>query len=410
MQNDIDRQVWAKMMGIINAWCLIPLVMSFQTNIRLLFSLSMIAYGLTFLAEYVLSRRYTQFTFSKRHYWYIAMIALWLLFPIYHIFENTSEFYHHEMEKHLAFLLFGVMGFMGAHKRVSLRTAAISCIAMAVIANILVLIAAPWTEIIDSEQPLMVLHETRVRLFSEHMRYNLCENMALLACFYIYDMETRKSRKWIICAAIALIVICMFTSPGRAGVVTMLILLSIRLIAVLWHKSKISAVALPILVITCGAALMISTQKWQEFNRLTQRAIHEEPRIMVWKAASSVIRQHPLGLGASDGLTAYHEAAYQYEPLHYDNIYLSHTHNVWLQYSLYFGIPGFILISMIFFIPPAIVEKKRKRLIIITLIPLFIEALVDVFGNAMPPAMFLLTLWLIVETKTEDKITKQINK
>ena len=163
-------------------------------------------------------------------------------------------------------------------------------------------------------------------------------------------------------------------------------------------------IVLPVCVIifAVGGALMINAQRLQQYNRMTSTAIRQEPRLIIWDTAWEVFKQHPMGLGAGDGLAEFNKLAGQKEALLPDNLYLTHPHNLWLLYALYFGIIGLAGISLVFFWLPGLVDKTRRWYLIFALVPFFFEGLVDVFGSAIPPLLFLMPLWLIAECPDTD--------
>lgn len=401
MTTDTKKYNLQDILHKLNTACLVPFLMSFQLNSRLFFNISLNLFLITLLAEFLVSRRYTSLTFLPRHKWYILLIAFWLLFPLYHCFETEQALYRHEMEKHLGFLLVGVMGLLNANRNLSLRFAAWSFIAAALFADIFVLCATNWHEVITGPQPLMVIYNVRYEYFGEHMRYNLCQNMALLSCFYLLAKDHRRGVRIVATAIAVFLIAFVFTSTGRIGVVTTLLLTAMFLIYRMRDKLYI-VLPVCIIIFAVGGALMINAQRLQQYNRMTSTAIRQEPRLIIWDTAWEVFKQHPMGLGAGDGLAEFHKLAGQKEALLPDNLYLTHPHNLWLLYALYFGIIGLAGISLVFFWLPGLVDKTRRWYLIFALVPFFFEGLVDVFGSAIPPLLFLMPLWLIAECPDTD--------
>lgn len=387
-------------LATLNNVSLVALIASFQLHYKLFFNISLICFGVSFLVEYIYVRGWRDWHWRRVDTWFVSLLMLWLIFPLSLPLTGYGPEFKHEMEKSLSFLLIGTIGLMHSPHKAPIRVAAWTFIATAVVINIIILILTDWHAVVSDQRHLMAIEVTRATYFGAHMRFNLCQNMALLSAAYImYKAPHRKER---IAAAVAapFILLMTFTSQGRIGIITAIILTAGLIIVSLRGRARLLGTLAAAIALAAGFFFMQGMQSMQQYDKMSGELLKTEPRFMIWKSATSVIAQHPLGLGVDKGMETLHENNSQYPSLRDNGLYNTHAHNLWLQYTLYFGVLGFLLISAVMFLLPFVVDKDKLVLISFTLLPFVLEGAVDVFGSGLPQMLFLIPMWVIVESKT----------
>lgn len=380
-------------LAALNDVCLVALVASFQLNRKWLFSISLICFGLSFLAEYVCLCGWQGWRWRRADAWFVSLVALWLVFPLSLPLTGGGPVFRHDMEKNLSFLLIGVMGLMHSPRKVPLRIVAWTFVITSVVINIAVLLLTDWNEAVSNPQHLMAIETARITYFGAHIRFNLCQNMALISAAYIICKAQRRKERIVAAGALPFILLMTFTSQGRIGIITAIVLTAGLLLLWLRGRSRLLAALATIAMFVAGALFMQSMQSMHEYDKLSEKIITEEPRIKLWNAACDVISEHPMGMGVDKGMEEFHLKCAVRQAMTD-----THTHNLWLQYSLYFGVIGFLLITAVLLMPPFVVEDRKRLMVIFALLPFLLEGMVDVFGAGIPSMMLPLSVWTIIES------------
>jgi len=158
---------------------------------------------------------------------------------------------------------------------------------------------------------------------------------------------------------------------------------------------------------------IVSQQK-----RMSESLLKTEPRIFLWEAALSVIKEKPvLGYGVSNAQEQYDIARAKYQTeefrLSWKHIRILTSHNQFLQTTMEFGVLGLILLLFIYIYPIFIADKNRKLFAVLLIFPCVYQSFFDVFITGVNYSSIfgiLMVLILSVENNIAQKTPKKVIK
>lgn len=405
----------------LNIGSLALLASSFQIGIHIFTSLCFVLYIFTsfflIIISFLNERKDINNAGTKYSLlWHISLLALWLLFPLYHFFEDNVTLYHEELLKHVPLLIIGILGVM-QHLLCKKETAFALCsvlwlcrsfIITSVIVHLVILCQTDWSIICVATRPLNIYNSARELYFGEYTHFNLCQNMALLSCFYIYRYSEHKLERVLSMALVPLVFMATFVSPGRIGVITLMIICSFYALLMSRGRKRWCLVLPVVIIANIGAwQLQKQMQKYQRYDRLSTTAIAEEPRFLIWQTTCDLIKERPQGYGAGDGLLAFYKKAEKEPNLYSSFLFLTHPHNSFLLYTLYFGPAGLLTFILILLLPIIIARNlEHKILLAFAVFPFALECCFDVFGIGTPLLLYL----IVVHTLLLSSIGRENNQ
>jgi hypothetical protein len=318
-----------------------------------------------------------------------------LLQFIYFPFENNIDSFKAIFEERVSFLAFGIIGFFGFNKYFKLKYFAWTFIATSFVLGVF-LISKLNTEILFSDNRNDLLGLIRIKYISSHMKFNYFLNISLIFMYYLLAVYKIKKDFWTISAlsvSFIVIIVNLFLSDGRIGLLSSLIIFSFIILRYLWSKSIGFTV-----VATIVFVLFVSISV-QQNPRITLSKIKEDPRKEIWKvAAHEIINANFVGVGAS---TASNNLKSEFSKRGMENF--KHAHNIFLQTMVEYGFVGFLTILTVFILSFFAVSKRFMFIILLFETTTALQLLVGSFQMDLNPLVFLITISLIIQQDIFDK-------
>jgi O-antigen ligase len=214
--------------------------------------------------------------------------------------------------------------------------------------------------------------------------------------YYLLAVYKIKKDFWTISAlsvSFIVIIVNLFLSDGRIGLLSSLIIFSFIILRYLWSKSIGFTV-----VATIVFVLFVSISV-QQNPRITLSKIKEDPRKEIWKvAAHEIINANFVGVGAS---TASNNLKSEFSKRGMENF--KHAHNIFLQTMVEYGFVGFLTILTVFILSFFAVSKRFMFIILLFETTTALQLLVGSFQMDLNPLVFLITISLIIQQDIFDK-------
>lgn len=379
--------------------------------------LFLIGFGLTVLCDIVYHKKWTMVSFkNKESFYFLGLILLYLALPLTEFLQTGSalrysemsrHFYHNALQNWLPFMVIGLVGlcgFKGMIGRWSLRLITYSYLLAAAVFGFVILyhmieyqsftIHWQWN-----------LNDWRNRLFAPHMEYNLYLNTGLVFGTLLLHSKWKEMKKfelWALSALMVLSLLQLSVSSGRAGQLSVLGLVGILLITRLWRFKRWLIVGVMALGLVFSVLPILNTR----FSNINAT---NSPRMTIWDVSMEAIEEHPiLGFGYAGAKEILFEKGTQNK--RYQEIYASllghplqvqdmnkvHTHNVFLQFWLIFGLAGLLLFGVVLLLPLTWYKWSHfYALVMMTFIYLF-QGNFEVFGSHLRPLDYSLAMIFII--------------
>lgn len=382
---------------LINLFSILLLVISLSVSFskfqRVAFMLGLI----TYVIEIIYEKKWRTLIWenSIRQWFFLSIIIYFLLQFIYFPFENNIDSFKAIFEERVSFLAFGIIGFFGFNKYFKLKYFAWTFIATSFVLGVF-LISKLNTEILFSDNRNDLLGLIRIKYISSHMKFNYFLNISLIFIYYLLAVYKIKKNFWTISAlsvSFIVIIVNLFLSDGRIGLLSSLIIFSFIILRYLWSKSIGFTV-----VATIVFVLFVSISV-QQNPRITLSKIKEDPRKEIWKvAAHEIINANFVGVGAS---TASNNLKSEFSKRGMENF--KHAHNIFLQTMVEYGFVGFLTILTVFILSFFAVSKRFMFIILLFETTTALQLLVGSFQMDLNPLVFLITISLIIQQDIFDK-------
>jgi O-antigen ligase len=382
---------------LINLFSILLLVISLSVSFskfqRVAFMLGLI----TYVIEIIYEKKWRTLIWenSIRQWFFLSIIIYFLLQFIYFPFENNIDSFKAIFEERVSFLAFGIIGFFGFNKYFKLKYFAWTFIATSFVLGVF-LISKLNTEILFSDNRNDLLGLIRIKYISSHMKFNYFLNISLIFMYYLLAVYKIKKDFWTISAlsvSFIVIIVNLFLSDGRIGLLSSLIIFSFIILRYLWSKSIGFTV-----VATIVFVLFVSISV-QQNPRITLSKIKEDPRKEIWKvAAHEIINANFVGVGAS---TASNNLKSEFSKRGMENF--KHAHNIFLQTMVEYGFVGFLTILTVFILSFFAVSKRFMFIILLFETTTALQLLVGSFQMDLNPLVFLITISLIIQQDIFDK-------
>ncbi len=377
------------------------------------------AFAITYIADYVLDQRWQNFTWDKSKWLYVAMIAFYLLIPIWNLWADTSDVTQHyifTLERRMPFLAFGVIGILGISSHLKLKYICYAMIFSAFLGIAYVLHYVGVSEYLTSPDRFQRFAAERIEHLYPHMTFNIYLNYSLLSVFYLFMIESKnKIRFVLLCLAEVTLLFMLLTTDGRTGFITAIMLHTMFLLYGVWiWKRRLFVISVVLLAAFC--VLVASTHQ-----RISLKSVTSDARYPIWNVATQLIAEKPIvGHGVKDARIEFVERGQNDETFvtrymngllsskYYDgNIMVMHPHNIFLDVLLEFGVIGLGLLIFILLYPLLIARSYQRIYVFLFTLIFFMQSLFEVLGPHCSPLFysFGLVLWL---QGTFDKKSKQV--
>lgn len=373
---------------------------------------------LSYIAEFIIDKRWQNFKFTKIHIYYLGMVLFFILPLLYYPFDTTTYF-KLLIEKRYPLLGIGIIGFFGLNDKYKLNyflnTIIIS--AVAVILYLLIFKVGIINFITRPDRDaLFTLGRTEA--INQHMMFNFYLNLALISIWYMISrswQQTKPINRILYISAMTLIFFVLYLSEGRSGFLAGILLMCAFVFFEIWKRKRTLSLLLALLI-PFILVLFASGHK-----RISKESFQEEPRLFLWEAATEVIEESPVwGNGISRAQEKYDTIRNIYETPeyrhHWHEVYharLIDCHNQYLQIIMEFGVLGILFVIFLYCYPFFIVEPRRKLLSFFILTLCAYQSIFDMFITGPFCLIFcFLTLLLLrmennIDIGGEEKIIKQ---
>ncbi|MEI7503880.1 MAG: O-antigen ligase family protein [Paludibacter sp.] len=387
-------------------------------SLILLTATSVFHYDMQFLAfifffssytiELIVERKWERVKFDKKGWLYIILAVFFLLVFVYHPFENSNKYFDNLVSRRFALFGFAIVGFFGVNKKYKLSYFLNTFIISSVVAVFyLLFFRIGIVEFIINPLRNEVFAEARIEYVNTHMGFNIYLNIALVGIWYILTRSWRLLPLWknlLYIGALSVIFGTLSISEGRSGFVTAIILMLSFIFYELWKRKRTMGIVIGFLVPFLFIGIL------SQHSRISEKIIKTEPRIFLWKAAISVIKEKPFfGYGISSGQEHYDVARAKYETLEYRKyarpMKILHTHNQLLQTTLEFGIFGLSILLFLLSFPIFIADKNRRFFAFLLIFTIVYQSMFDIIITGLGFASIFGILLLLI-LSIENNIVK----
>jgi len=368
----------------------------------------------SYFIELLLEKKWENISFDKKSIYYLAMAFFFLLAFVYYPFEQTSKYFTWLVGRRLAIFGFACVGFFGVNNKYKLNYFLNTFILSSIFAILYIICYRIGIgAFISNPDRALAFTTERVASVNSHMVFNLYLNISLVSIWYILTRSWRRTIWWkllLYILALTLIFGILSISEGRIGLVTGFLLMVSFIFFEIWKRKKMMGIVLVFLVPFFLFGVL------HQRERMSERYIKAEPRVFLWEAALSVIKEKPvLGYGVSNAQEKYDIARAKYQTEEYKqnwkHIRILTSHNQFLQTTMEFGVLGLLLVLFIYIYPIFIADKNRRLFAVLLIFPCFYESLFDVFITGVNySAIFgiLMVLILSVENNIVRKEPKKV--
>jgi O-antigen ligase len=405
-----------KIILVINYINLFSVLLLTAASIYYYYPLQNIAFYLFFISyilEFFIEEKWNNIKLDKKGIYYLVMAFFFILAFIYYPFENTSKYFTWLVGRRFAIFGFACVGFFGVNNKYKLNYFLNTFIISSIIAILYIIFyRIGIISFITNPDKAMIFQIERVNSVNSHMVFNLYLNIALVSIWYILTRSWKRTTWWkliLYFGALTLIFGILSISEGRIGLITGFILMFIFIFFEIWKRKKIMGIVFMFLI----PFLLFGALHHRE--RMSEKVIKTEPRVFLWEAALSVIKEKPVfGYGISNAQEQFDIARAKYETIEYrlnwKHIRILTSHNQFLQTTMEFGIFGLIILLFLFFYPIFIADKNRKLFAVLLIFPCVYQSLFDVFMTGLNYSSIwgiLMVLILSVENNIVQKAPKK---
>lgn len=405
----IRFQQWIAYLQVFSFWLLIA---SLPFRICPLQRIIMASAGVCFLLDYAVNMRWTDWKWNTNKWFYVILIAYYLLIPIWHIADDvTTPRFRFVLEERIPFVLCGIIGLLGLNREVKLKPIVyvmlVSCFAVSLYA-ILRSTGFSYFLLPLSEQSHVFCH-ARIDYIASHMLFNIYLNVTLVFVFWLVSRQKLKRYEKILTALLSLwIFYLLCITEGRVGLGTCLLLVAMIVAIVSFRYGW--KVFLPVLTVyVCFAALVLMNN-----NRVTPERLEHDPRWLIWNADLRIISDHPLiGNGVCDAKEALIREAKEdaglskfytqrLEAVYNGNYQKVQPHNAFLEAWMEFGLTGLALLILIFLYPLQMFPRRSRLYCMLIVLCFVIQSCFDSF---FAPLLYCLSILLLT---SRSAISEQI--
>lgn len=323
----------------------------------------MYLFGVTWLIEIVIEKRWNSVKPSIDWIFYGLMIILFCMGFIYYPWDGTVYFHHH-MEQRIPLMVIGLVGIFGLNNRYSRSLIINTMVITSVCAILFLLFKTGWHNVLFSPDRISMVSEIRIQCISSHMVFNFFLNSTLIGMWYLLFHAESKPALWqkIVYPLTAMLIFCaLLLSEGRTGFFIGLAIMGAMIVIEVYRWNKWAGRGISV----CALGLLFALSALHP--RMTPGMLSHDLRYAYWRSAFELIDKKPvLGYGISHAQEEFDKVNMKYatedERYHWSvvNRYYVDCHNQFIQSTLEFGIFGFLLVLGIYLSPLYICWGKRE--------------------------------------------------
>lgn len=363
---------------------------------------------ISYIVEIFVDKKWQNIQLDKKRIYFIVMAFFFMLAVIYLPFEQSRKYTHLLFEKRYSLIGFALVGFFGVNDKFRLNYLLNTFIISSVVAiGYLIFIKVGIHQFISSPQRVDIYVDFRNKFVNSHMLYDFYLNVSLIGIWYILTRSWDRTVWWKIVLYIGALMTTLgglAVSEGRSGFLIGIILVLSFVFFEIWKRKKIAGIVIAVLIPFVFIVLA------SHHKRMNENEIRKEPRIFLWKAAVSVVRENPiLGNGISDAQEKFDvsRVKYQSEEFKLNWVKSPHLdcHDQYLQTTMEFGVLG-LLILLFLYISPVFMASYNKRLFAFFLMFLCAyQSVFDMFVTGPFAAMFGIIMLMIFSIKNNIAAT-----
>lgn len=326
--------------------------------------------GVSFVLDYALNKRWQGWKWDNNKWFYIILIAYYLLIPIWHLADDVSTpRFDFVLQERAPFLLLGIIGLLGLSKEIRLKPIVYVMLGTCFAASMYAILRGTGFSyfLLPLSQQTEAFQQVRIDYVASHMQFNLYLNVTLVFVFWLVSKNKLKRGEK---AAVALLSVWIFyllcITEGRVGLGTGLLLVALFVAIVSFRYGW--KVFLPVVTAyACMAALILMNN-----NRLTSDKLEHEPRWLIWEADLRIITEKPIsGHGVCDAKEALIREAKENKELsefytrrvtqiYNGNYQKVQPHNAFFEAWMEFGLTGLAMLILIFLYPLQMFPRKNR--------------------------------------------------
>ena len=360
-----------------------------------------------YVLDYLLNKRWKCLCWNRDNYMYISMFLLFIMIPLWQLWDTTAptEYYYHQLNRHTAFAIIGVVGCLGFSDKLKLKYAGYAML----LTSIYMLIVNTYyyfTQYGVLNFDYILYNNVRAQYINSHMVVNLYINTTIILGVYILRTVDKKVVKVALPIVLLLLFSYVILSVGRSGFLSALLILLIVSTSYFtkYHNKKVLYVLLTIVFFVVSILFLANP-------RLDMDVMLHNPRLVVWEYSLQKIAEKPiLGYGVSTFSSDYLQQMYQDENT-YNNfirgllsipdfaavgksMMTHHPHNTFLTEWIEFGIIG-LLVLVFFMVSVVMMPKREYRLYVwCFLLAVFIQMMFEPLGDHLQPQFIAVVLLL----------------
>lgn len=399
MIRSIRLTQWVAYLQVLTFWLLTA---SLPFRIAPFQRVIMIISGVFFLLDYGINRRWQGWKWDNNKWFYVILIAYYLLIPIWHFADDVSTpRFDFVLQERAPFLLLGIIGLLGLSKEIRLKpivyVMAGTCFAVSMYA---ILRGAGFSYfLLPLSQQTEAFKTARIAYVASHMQFNLYLNVTLVFVFWLVSKNKLKRGEKIAAGLLSLwIFYLLCITEGRVGLGTGLLLVALfAAIVSLRYGWKVFLSV--VTVYACLAALILMNN-----SRLTSDKLEHEPRWLIWEADWRIITEKPiLGHGVCDAKEALIREAKENGELsefytrrltqvYNGNYQKVQPHNAFFEAWMEFGLTGLAMLILIFLYPMQMFPRRSRPYCCLIVFCFVIQSFFDSF---FAPLLYCLSILLL---------------
>ena len=355
-----------------------------------------------YIIEIFVDKKWQCIKLDKKRVYFIVLAFFFILAIIYLPFENSKKYTYLLFEKRLSLLGFALVGFFGVNEKFKLNYFLNTFIISSVLTICyLLFIKIGFHQFISNPIRLDLFMEQRNKYVNSHMLFDFYLNVSLIGIWYILTRSWSRTIWWKIGLYIVSLTIILGTlsiSEGRSGFLLAIILMLGFVFFEIWKKKKIVGIVIALLI----PFLFISLAS--HHRRMSQNKIKSEPRIFLWQAAVSIIKENPVfGNGISDAQEKFDVARtkYQTEEFRLETKDFPHldSHNQYLQTTMEFGVIGALVLLFLLISPIFLASFNKKLFAFFLMFLCAYQSVFDMFLTGPFAALFGIIILMIFSFK-----------
>jgi len=402
----LGNAILIKIINFINLFSVFFLITQLPIYYGKLQRLAIIAFLASYLIEFVLEKRWAQFKWNKTQWIFVLFIGYFFLTLIYAPFEVVPNYLSRILEIRLPFILTGIIGLFGVNKLYKLKYFAYAFIITSLLMiSYLIFYKIGYFVFLHDQKREFLLEMVRKQSINSHMIFNYFLNVSLIFTFYLLSAKNKFKYsiifKFLAAFSGLIIYVILLMSEGRLGFLMANLIVFVMIFHLLWKWHKILAIFIG-LALFCGMGYAIS-----HHNRINKNEVTHEPRLIVWKLASEVIKAKPIfGNGASTGANIFMDKLASCKELNVgpqdvlgEAIYSrrllgAHAHSQFIMTVIEFGFFGLIIFLFMNLFPLFVMPPKLRIYIVMFIVISCAQLLTDIYFSGITPLTYALLMVL----------------